>query len=199
MIAEDDGTVDFDETSDELELGEFLHRKPLQDGALDFLRSSIVMYQERLDTLGITNFSAEELFFLGGKNYKNGHKCEGKNNTPSEELWPNMDATIVELDNFRDQLGSALYINSAYRNKDYNKCVKGAEGSLHMEFKAIDFKSNTITPRDVARGLRFRRDSGHFKGGIGIYNTFVHIDTRGENRNFKGDTTPMSDYNYVFG
>ena len=110
-----------------------------------------------------------------------------------------MDKTIIQLDKLRKKLGSPLLINSTYRNKAYNKCIGGAPKSVHMKFNAIDFKSNIIAPREVARILRLRRDKGHFKGGIGVYNTFVHIDTRGTNANFKGATTPQSDFDYVFG
>lgn len=110
-----------------------------------------------------------------------------------------MDATIIELDAFRTEISSPLFVNSAFRNRDYNKCVLGASQSLHMSFRAIDFRSNIIAARDLARSLRIRRDDGYFQGGIGIYNTFVHIDTRGENKNFKGKNTPMSDFDYVFG
>jgi hypothetical protein len=36
-------------------------------------------------------------------------------------------------------------------------------------------------PSVVATMIRRYRDKGHFRGGIGRYRTFTHIDTRGEN------------------
>ena len=193
-----DDTIDYQESSDILELGEFLHMRPMQDGVLEFVRTEIARYQARLDQLGIQFFSAEEMLFLGGKHHAPGHPCSGKNALPQENLWRNMDATVAELDKLRTELGTQLFINSTYRNDAYNRCVKGATNSKHKDFNAIDFRSNSLAPREVARALKLRRDAGHFVGGIGIYNTFVHIDTRDVNKNFKGDTTPMADFNYVF-
>lgn len=198
MIDKVDETIDYDEETDVLDIGIFLNQRPFQDGYESFLRTSTAEYQLHLDEIGIKHFSSEEVLFLGGSHHIPGHRCSNKNNIPESNLWSNMDATILELDALREQIGSPLFINSGYRNFDYNQCVGGASKSFHKQFKAIDFRSNTITPREVARTLRLRRDQGTFKGGIGIYNSFVHIDTRGENRSFKGRTTPMSDFEYVF-
>ena len=39
---------------------------------------------------------------------------------------------------------------------------------------------------EVERLMEKIRSDGVFRGGIGTYNTFVHVDTRGENANWTG-------------
>ena len=52
-----------------------------------------------------------------------------------------------------------------------------------MAFRAIDFMvEGNSRPTDWARALRsMRDDEGLFKGGVGLYASFVHLDTRGTN------------------
>ncbi len=54
-----------------------------------------------------------------------------------------------------------------------------------MDFSAIDFmaKSNS-GPAQWGNVVRQLRQSGLFKGGIGVYPSFVHVDTRGVNRDW---------------
>lgn len=165
-------------------------------GASNEYRSSM---QSWLDGLGVEHFKASEVGFLGGKHHISGHECEGLNEPANEDLWANMEQTIVVLEKFRVHLGVPMRINSAFRNQPYNKCVGGRSGSLHKNFNAIDFTTSAMDPRELALNLRKFRDDDEFVGGIGVYNTFVHIDTRGENKNFKGKTTPQADFDYVFG
>ena len=50
-----------------------------------------------------------------------------------------------------------------------------------MRFNAIDFAfEGNSRPVDWARTLRSMRDDERlFKGGVGLYASFVHVDTRG--------------------
>ena len=109
-----------------------------------------------------------------------------------------MEPTILALEKFRLQVGAPMRISSAYRNEAYNSCINGASNSLHKKFNASDFSAPSMGARDLAKALRLFRDDGEFKGGIGVYNTFVHIDTRGNNAGWKGSSTPQSDYDFVF-
>jgi lysozyme len=74
---------------------------------------------------------------------------------------------------------------SVYRSPQYNKKIGGATQSQHMKFTAIDFqvKANS-SPAQWAGVLRQMRQSGLFKGGIGVYPSFVHVDTRGVDRDW---------------
>ena len=54
-----------------------------------------------------------------------------------------------------------------------------------MRFQAADFScADGRGPVWWAKRLKELRDAGLFEGGIGVYPTFVHVDTRGENRKF---------------
>lgn len=137
-----------------------------------------------IEELGLRHFSPEEFLILGGSHHGSG-PCSGKNRFPPRALWPNIANTAQVLDELRARLGKPGVITNAYRAPAYNACIGGAKASLHMQFNAVDFKISGIAPKDVAWALRrMRDDEGRFKGGIGLYNTFVHLDTRGVNRTF---------------
>ena len=72
-------------------------------------------------------------------------------------------------------------IVSVYRSPGYNKAVRGNRGSYHMSNQAIDVMFNKTSPWKVARAAKQMRNKKVFKGGIGRYRHFVHIDTRGVN------------------
>ena len=70
---------------------------------------------------------------------------------------------------------------SAYRSPAYNANCEGAKArSWHQANVAVDVKfpvrASIVTA--TARNLRGR---GLFKGGVGGYWDFTHIDSRGEN------------------
>ena len=61
------------------------------------------------------------------------------------------------------------------------RAVPGAKPrSYHQQNVALDLMFKTSQSR-VARVARELRDNGAFKGGVGRYNIFTHIDTRGYN------------------
>jgi N-acetylmuramoyl-L-alanine amidase len=134
--------------------------------------------------LGLRHFSAEELLFMGHSNAPGG-TCAGRNSLPPEELWNNIANTARMLDEIRHRLGARCRINSAYRSESYNRCVGGESRSLHTLFNAIDFRCEAGTAAQWHRVAKAVRASDpKFKGGIGKYNTFVHIDTRGREANW---------------
>ena len=115
-----------------------------------------------------------------------------KNGVPPEALWPNIIKTAAVLDRFRHEFGAPVILDSTYRRRAYNIAVGGAPGSFHLEFRAIDFHCvgpKRGTPEQWARRLEDlrgveitlpgNRDRFHFAGGVGLYPTFVHVDTRG--------------------
>lgn len=136
--------------------------------------------------LNLRHFSAEELLFMGNSNAP-GTSCAGRNSPPPPSLWPRITNTAKMLDEIRARLGASCRILSAYRALPYNTCIGGESASLHMQFNAIDFRCDTGTPtqwRDVARAVRSSKPA--FTGGIGLYSTFIHIDTRGSIANWNG-------------
>jgi hypothetical protein len=136
-------------------------------------------------TLGLRHFVADELLFLGNQN-KAG-TCKGLNDYPPESLWPNIAPTAAVLDKLREELGAPIHFLSLYRAPPYNKCIDGsATNSFHMRYQAIDFVCDVGNPGSWAAKLKEYRSRGVFAGGIGVYKTFVHCDTRGVNRDWTG-------------
>jgi peptidoglycan hydrolase-like protein with peptidoglycan-binding domain len=135
--------------------------------------------------LGLRHFAADELLFLGSQN-SNG-ACKGLNSYPPESLWPNIAPTIAVLDKLREDLAAPIHVLSLYRAPAYNRCIDGsATNSFHMQFKAIDFVCDSGSPTAWAAKLQEYRARGVFAGGIGVYRSFVHVDTRGNNANWTG-------------
>ena len=79
----------------------------------------------------------------------------------------------------RDDVGR-LDLTNAYRCKFHNADVGGSVNSQHLKGKAADIKSKTLSPNEIAVRVNDLMKNESFKlGGIGIYNTFTHIDIRG--------------------
>ena len=88
-----------------------------------------------------------------------------------------MDPKVLELfEAIREAAGgSPIHINSGYRCPVHNKNVGGAKNSQHMRGTALD-----LTPRHISvKALHRIADRLNAKGGVGLYRTFVHVDTRG--------------------
>lgn len=80
---------------------------------------------------------------------------------------------VYYLQAIREHFGKAVKINSGYRCAEHNKNVGGATKSNHTKGQAADIKIDGVEPREVAK---FAESIG--VKGIGLYGTFVHIDTR---------------------
>ena len=86
------------------------------------------------------------------------------------------------MDELRKRIEATIVITNCYRSPAYNAAVGGKSQSQHKQYRAIDFiVRNHMAPMDWAKVLRAIRDEGFFKGGIGVYNSFIHVDTRGKN------------------
>ncbi|MFQ5624821.1 MAG: YcbK family protein [Paracoccaceae bacterium] len=93
----------------------------------------------------------------------------------------------IVLQAFRGAVGAPVRITNVYRSPAYNDCVGGKPGSQHKEFRAADiFVPGAGNPRQWRDILRKLRREGVFRGGIGTYGSFVHVDTRGVNADWTG-------------
>ena len=73
-----------------------------------------------------------------------------------------------------------LDLTNAYRCKSHNADVGGATNSQHLVGKAADIKSESIKPKEMAQIVDDLMKNESFElGGVGIYNTFTHVDIRG--------------------
>lgn len=78
------------------------------------------------------------------------------------------------------RMGARLYINSGYRSPQYNAKQDGAAtNSQHMSGKALDVSmtnSSGLSNTEAVRNKFIQIASQEGIGGIGTYNTFIHID-----------------------
>lgn len=108
------------------------------------------------------------------------------NTLPPSHLWDHIPPTLQVADEIRHRLGTPLdFITSAYRCPSYNRQCGGASQSLHMRNNALDlvYASGSQAAFDIAEELRAE---GFFRGGLGLYPGFIHIDTRGYNASWTG-------------
>lgn len=151
-----------------------------------------------IKSLGLKNFSTDEFLVLGGAHNTPNGRCQGKNTYPPRSLWTRIAATARVLDHLRDRLGKPIVITNAYRSQAYNACIPGsATKSQHVQFTALDFQVKGMAAPNVAHALRWLRDKENlFSGGIGQYNSFTHVDTRGVDvtwpRDFRDSPLPAS-------
>ncbi len=105
-----------------------------------------------------------------------------KNSIPPRYMWRNIAATLRVIDliasTMRARVGELL---SIYRSPTYNRAVRGRSKSQHLENRAIDVKFTGVSASRVSSVARKLRTAGHFKGGVGQYSSFTHVDTRGHN------------------
>ncbi len=104
------------------------------------------------------------------------------NMLPPRSLWRQMAPTLRVIDRVAMELNQPVgEIISAYRSPAYNATCRGASrGSWHQANAAVDVKFGA-RPSTVANTARSLRSRGFFRGGIGRYGSFTHIDTRGQN------------------
>ena len=82
---------------------------------------------------------------------------------------------VKVLQKIRTHFGKAVTITSAYRTPAKNKACGGTVYSMHLYGMAADIKVKGVTPKKVAAYAEKLLPNS---GGIGIYNTFTHIDVR---------------------
>lgn len=136
-------------------------------------------FQRLLDKWGVTDFKAAEFFYRGASDER-----LQLNTDPPASLWPNMERTAKVLQEARKRLGKAIRITSAYRSPAYNKRIGGVSNSTHVQFNALDLV--TDKPAALYLLLLDLRREGLFKGGLGLYRSFAHLDTRGHNATWRG-------------
>jgi hypothetical protein len=107
------------------------------------------------------------------------------NQLPPRHWWNRMGYTLRVVDRIAMELGTPVSeILSAYRSPAYNaKCSGARTGSWHQANVAVDVRFPVRASMATAAS-RNLRDRGLFKGGVGSYWNFTHIDTRGQNINW---------------
>lgn len=108
-------------------------------------------------------------------------RCGGRHGVPCQGYpRPGFDNQGIDfhlvtlLDKVRQALGHPIHITSGYRCPAHNTAIGGVEGSFHTQGMAADIVSKVCSPKDLM--LLVEAVAG--PPGLGIYDGFVHIDTR---------------------
>lgn len=140
----------------------------------------LLRFQKTVRSWDIPYFQPHELLVLGGSHHSPDSKGYGLNTYPPEDLWPNAEEALRVAAMAREAVGPII-ITSAYRSPAYNRAIGGVRYSQHLQFRALDLIPLHTYPRDLHRVLLQMRRDGLWRGGLGKYNDFIHIDTRGRN------------------
>lgn len=113
-------------------------------------------------------------------------RCRDGNGVPLE-LLANVKELAENLQVLREFLNVPIHITSGYRTPAYNKKIGGAKLSQHIQAKAADIQVKGFTPKQVKDAIELLIKSGMMKqGGVGLYKTWVHYDTRGTKSRWNG-------------
>ena len=87
-----------------------------------------------------------------------------------------VDSELIDvLDAIREEFGLPVFVSSGHRCYTYNASIGGSTGSQHLYGRAADFSIKGVSPIDIAKFIDSRYGN---KYGLGIYASWVHIDTR---------------------
>ncbi|MBS0124994.1 glycoside hydrolase family protein [Thetidibacter halocola] len=100
----------------------------------------------------------------------------------------NIQVVMNQLEILRAELGGkAITIVSGYRSPAHNSAVGGATRSQHLCGRAADIRVEDHTPQQVHAKIEELIGSGRMQqGGLGLYSSFVHYDTRGTRARWTG-------------
>jgi hypothetical protein len=135
-------------------------------------------YQRYLHTLNLGRVSPEQVIESHAKSHS------GVWNTlPPNKWWNRMGYILKVADRIALEMKDVEVI-SAYRTPPYNaQCYGAKSGSWHQANIAVDLKF-PVRASKVTATARELRDLGLFRGGVGGYWNFTHIDARGQNVNW---------------
>lgn len=142
--------------------------------------SIIPDYARYIWSLKLKTISPAQLIEAHAKN-----KGQIWNTLPPKQWWNRMGYTLRVADRIAQSMGvNQVEVVSAYRSPAYNAHCEGAKSrSWHQANVAVDVKF-PVKASLVTATARDLRERGLFKGGVGGYWDFTHIDTRGENVNW---------------
>lgn len=137
-------------------------------------------YVRYLSKLGLKRVSPAQVIEAHAKK-----KGSTWNSIPPKAWWKRMAYTLKVVDRIALEMNvSSVEVISAYRNPGYNaRCAGAKAGSWHQANAAVDVKFPVKASR-VTATARELRNLGLFRGGVGGYWNFTHIDCRGKNVNW---------------
>lgn len=137
-------------------------------------------YLRYLNSLKLQRVSPQQVIAAHAK-----EKGSVWNSLPPKAWWNRMGYVLKVVDRVAREMNvSEVEVISAYRAPAYNaRCAGARSGSWHQANVAADVKF-PVRASQVARTARELRDLGLFRGGVGGYWNFTHIDARGQNVNW---------------
>ena len=141
------------------------------------LGSHLANYADYLDRMKFRQMSVRQVIAPHAKSHGSVH-----NTLPPRSIWKNIRSTLKVVDSLAGRLDLPVTdIVSVYRTPAYNaRCPGAKSNSYHLCNNAMDIVFK-CPPGKVAAMARAMRSAGLFKGGVGRYGSFTHIDTRGTN------------------
>lgn len=96
------------------------------------------------------------------------------------DVLENIKELACNLQVLRDFLGESIKVNSGWRSESHNKAIGGVKTSQHVLGKASDICVKDIETDDLYLIIESLIEQGEMQeGGLGVYDTFVHYDIRG--------------------
>jgi hypothetical protein len=157
--------------------GGILTRLDIPANWIPQLGSLLPSYAEYLERVRLRNLSVRQMIAPHAKSHGS-----ILNTLPPRFMWRNIRSTLKVVDSLAQRLDLPVQeVVSAYRTRAYNaRCPGAKSNSYHLCNNAMDIVFK-CPPGKVAAMARAMRATGLFKGGVGRYRGFTHIDTRGAN------------------
>jgi len=144
--------------------------------------SNLAGYVSYLNSINLRYITTRQVIEAHAKQHGSVWNC-----LPPRNMWVQMSPTLKVIDRVAQELNQPVAeIISGYRAPAYNALCPGAKsGSWHQVNVACDvrFAASPYQVTAVTRNLRAR---GLFRGGVGSYSGFTHVDTRGQNEDWSG-------------
>ena len=110
-----------------------------------------------------------------------------------EEVWQNIKTLASQLEVLRSHLNKPITVTSGFRSEIHNTRIGGSKTSQHLLGKAADLQIKGVKPKKVYDTIeKLIKQGKMLEGGLGLYDTFVHYDTRGDEARWNNSTSDIS-------
>jgi uncharacterized protein YcbK (DUF882 family) len=90
-----------------------------------------------------------------------------------------VDTQLIDvLQEVRSRVATPITINSSCRCSKHNDAVGGSAKSQHLKGRAADICVAGMSTEELASHVAVVLEEKQIDGGLGLYDTFVHVDTR---------------------
>ncbi len=137
----------------------------------------VLRYANFIQDLGLKNITPYDILYPYFKT-----RSKNTSSIPPRHLWQNIAPTLRVVDELASRLKAKTKpFLSIYRSPAHNRILRGRSKSQRLTNGALSVQFYGVDASKVTKAARQLRKEGFFKGGIGAYTSFTHIDTRGHN------------------